>query len=96
MEAQGDWEMSDKDRLEMALRLVRELEKIVERQKEIIAKLRKDRYPTKQAEDLLATFEATLATQRDELRCLGDTDQLITPKAKRAEAPSGLCGGQGR
>jgi hypothetical protein len=65
--------MKDSGELEKAFRHVREGEKLVERQKEIIAELRKDRHPTKQAEDLLATFEATLATQVQDLRRLRES-----------------------
>ena len=50
--------------LEMAERHVREGEAHVARQRDLVAELRRDGHDTEQAEQLLTTFEATLAQHR--------------------------------
>ena len=72
--------MPQETELEMAARHVREGEIHVARQVELIEQLRLDGHDTRQAEELLAEFEAILSEQKKHF-------ELI--RARRKSAPTG-------
>ena len=57
--------MSEKGKVEMAQRHVREAEAHIVRQKEIIEELRRDGHPTLVAELLLKVFQDTLRSHKE-------------------------------
>jgi len=66
--------MPHETELEMAARHVREGEINVKRQCELVEKLRIDGHDTKEAEELLAEFEAILAQHKQHLELIRETE----------------------